>query len=280
MALDIRLDKVGADVEFFLLDKEGKPVPCIGIVGGTKSKPLPLISGRPGYMIQEDNVALEWGIPPAPDKWSFIYSCMRAQEEIEEKLRPLELKSAIVPSMRFTKEQLDHPQAKHLGCEEDFNVWEREVNDTPDITGENETLRTTGGHVHLSYFLEGRVPQYPKDLDALECVVMACDLFIASASIILDKDKERRKLYGKAGAFRPKPYGVEYRTLSCFWTANPRLIAWVYDQIELVFSNLRGLESPHKWLKEHKDMVTKIINNGDEPMARNLMSKYSIRLPQ
>ena len=39
-------------------------------------------------------------------------------------------------------------------------------------------------------------------------------------SVLYDADTERRKLYGKAGAMRYKPYGVEYRTLSNAWLKN------------------------------------------------------------
>ncbi len=48
-----------------------------------------------------------------------------------------------------------------------------------------------------------------------------------------DKDTERRGMYGKAGAFRPKPYGVEYRTLSNAWLSNDERIS-IQSEIDML----------------------------------------------
>lgn len=279
--MNIQLDKVGADVEWFLVDQNGKPIPCINVVGGTKDKPLPLIPGKVGYMIQEDNVSLEWGIPPAGTRQEFLYSCMRAREAIEDKLRSFDLKPSIVPSMRFTKEQLDHPQAKTLGCEPDYCVWDRSENEKPDIGGENETLRSGGGHVHISFKVGDETPSFPKHLPQMEAIVMAFDYWVTLGFVIMDTDKERRKLYGKAGAFRPKPYGVECRALSNLWSSDPVLTEWVYDQVEAMFGYLRKSGADcHKWLFSQKDKLVPVINNGDPVAARAMLNAMSIRLPR
>lgn len=274
----VKLDKVGADIEYFLLDKEGKPVPCIGIVGGTKDKPLPLISGMEGYTIQEDNVSLEWGIPPAPDKWSFVYSCLRAREEIDSILKSKELSASVVSSMRFDAKQLEHPQAKTLGCESDYNVWERTENPKPDITGENETLRTAAAHIHISFTVDDEPIQLPLHLPEVELIVKACDVYIGLASVLLDSDQERRKLYGKAGAFRPKPYGVEYRVPGNFWTKEPYLIAWIYDQIKHII-NQANSHSFGGAVMEYKEFILKAINESNQTMAKTVMSNWGIHLP-
>jgi hypothetical protein len=58
----------------------------------------------------------------------------------------------------------------------------------------------------------------------------------------------RRELYGKAGAFRPKPYGVEYRVLSNRWLNSEALIRWVYNQSQLGMAR-RGLED-NNWAED------------------------------
>ncbi len=59
------------------------------------------------------------------------------------------------------------------------------------------------------------------------------DLFIGAQLVKYDKDTARRELYGKAGAFREKDYGVEYRTPSNYWITSQDMMRWVYGQCEL-----------------------------------------------
>ena len=63
---------LGTDTELFAVDKEGNPKSLCGLIGGTKKKPNPfskLLSKQFAY--QEDNVAIEFNIPPADniDGW-------------------------------------------------------------------------------------------------------------------------------------------------------------------------------------------------------------------
>jgi hypothetical protein len=55
------------------------------------------------------------------------------------------------------------------------------------------------------------------------------DLFLGVPSILMDKGDVRKQLYGSAGAYRDKPYGGEYRTLSNFWIFDNHLIEWVWN---------------------------------------------------
>jgi len=47
--------------------------------------------------------------------------------------------------------------------------------------------------------------------------VKQLDWYLGGWSTQVDPDTVRRNLYGKSGAMRFKPYGVEYRVLSNFW---------------------------------------------------------------
>jgi hypothetical protein len=80
-------------------------------------------------------------------------------------------------------------------------------------------------------------------------------------------------MYGQAGAFRIKPYGMEYRVLSNAWLQTPELMGWVYDNTIKALSNLMGGgECPPE--------VRDVINTSDVNAARDLCAFNGISLPQ
>jgi len=206
---------VGADPELFLVDNNKKLISAVNLIGGTKENPLPL--ELPGCAIQEDNVAAEFNIPACTTFEEFNTSIQFVLQHLTYKVKPLGLSLASkIASHTFTDDQLETWQALVFGCEPDFNAWTNKQNPSPKVN--NPNLRSAGGHIHVG-----------TDLDKLE-VIKSMDLHLGVQSLVLDKDTERRKLYGKAGAFRPKPYGVEYRTLSNFWIWSEENIKWAWDK--------------------------------------------------
>jgi len=57
-------------------------------------------------------------------------------------------------------------------------------------------------------------------------------LLVGVPSLWLDQDPtspRRRAIYGKAGRYRTKPYGMEYRPLGNFWLESPDMVSLIYD---------------------------------------------------
>jgi hypothetical protein len=249
----------GADPELFLVDKEGQPVTSIGLIGGTKSKPRDLGNG---YALQEDNVAVEFNIPPTNNSRQFVASIQYALGVIKQDIKDKELDIAIVPTMEFYPMQLAHPQAQELGCEPDYNAWSREVNPRPKAP---ELLRSSGGHLHIGY-------ANPNDEDSI-ALIKAHDLFCGVASVLYDSDTRRREIYGKAGAHRIKGYGVEYRTLSNFWIKTPELTNWLFEQSEKAVNFINsGQEIPLKW----GNKIIECINTGNKSLVAQIDREYKV----
>jgi hypothetical protein len=63
------------------------------------------------------------------------------------------------------------------------------------------------------------------------CIALAkqLDYYLGIPSLIYDDGVKRRTLYGAPGAFRPKPYGMEYRVLSNAWLRSEGLMRWVFN---------------------------------------------------
>ena len=70
---------IGTDPELFLRDERtGAVASVVGLIGGTKEEPLPMEGMREGFALQEDNVMLEFNIPPAEDETQFSDSIGQA----------------------------------------------------------------------------------------------------------------------------------------------------------------------------------------------------------
>lgn len=249
--------KIGADPELFL-EKDGVIISAEGLIGGTKEDPKPI--SNEGHFIQEDNVMIEFNIPACDNEKDFTKNINYVKDYLELHAMSLGAKLNFSASGLLDKKQLKTKQAKQFGCDPDFNVYLKDVNPKPNA---RTNMRTCGGHIHIGY-------KNP-DQEVSEQLVKAMDAVLGLQSLFLDPDDRRRKMYGKAGSFRFKEYGVEYRTLSNFWITNDELISWAFNAtmtaIELVMSNdiLK--------IDQYSSDIERAINTADRNLAKDLLKK-------
>ena len=205
---------IGADPEFFIKKKYGGYTSAVGLIGGSKWEPKKI--DEDGHAILEDNVAVEFNIKPASSFDEFRSSIHKVLDHIRGILPGYEFSKESAVS--FPQEELMTPEAQMFGCEPDFDAWRECVNEKPCTDDKN--LRSAGGHIHVGSDLAINNPV---------AVIRAMDLFLGVPSTQLDAGTLRRELYGKAGCFRAKSYGAEYRTLSNFWIFDDSLIQWAFD---------------------------------------------------
>lgn len=253
--------RLGADPEVFINKPTGLLAAC-GKIGGTKTSPLQLPNMPVGFTIQEDNVAVEFGIPPAKTEPEFITSILDVQkvglQYIREKAVNKRLNFSKLSCTVFPEKQLKHPGALVFGCEPDFNAWTGQQN--PYIIISDPLLRSAGGHIHVETTLDKAK------------VIKAMDITVGLASLFLDaKGTQRRALYGKAGAMRPKPYGVEYRVPSNFWIFSENLISSMWFRTKHALNLVEDGVSFSFLGKKVQDA----INFNDLKAAETLLSKFS-----
>jgi hypothetical protein len=223
---------IGADPELFL-EREVNGLmmnsSAFGMIEGTKANPKKVKRGA----VQVDGMALEFNINPAKSEAEFCYNVEQVMAHLRRMI-PKEYQFKVEPHVYFSEKVLatQPEEALELGCDPDFNAWTGEENPTPKS---NDGLRTASGHVHIGW-TKGQDPRNPYHLDACYLLVRLLDLHLGLPALLLDpRGGTRRRLYGRAGAFRPKPYGVEYRVLSNFWIKSLPLTAWVYRQTRAAF---------------------------------------------
>lgn len=249
----------GCDPELFLRDpRDGRMISSIGLIGGSKREPLPIGNG---CAVQEDNVAVEFNIPPSNTVDAFIESINFSLSVIKERAEELGLELCIQPSAEFDDEMLDSPGAREFGCEPDYNAWNGNKNPRPKC--DNKALRSAGGHIHIAL---------PSEVDR-EKVVRAMDLFVGCQMLKFDQDTKRRSLYGKPGAYRPKKYGVEYRTASNAWITSDERIRWVWDQTERAIAFAENMPD---FTREQGQRIQDCINNSDLSLLEELSQEFGL----
>ncbi len=244
---------VGADPELFMKNPNTNAfVSAHDRVPGTKYEPFKVPNGA----IQVDGTALEFNIDPAHSVEEFVANIKSVKQTLESYVpgfnvvaEPVALYDADYWVFEVTAE------AKTLGCDPDFNGWTEEQNPPPNAG--DKPFRTASGHVHIGWTKDEDV--FDKDHYLLCCkMARQMDYYLGIYSLLWDQDDTRRNLYGKAGAFRPKPYGVEYRVLSNRWLDNDKLMAWVYNAVQAGVK--QGFEG--NWAEdEFGQLAQHIINN-------------------
>lgn len=251
---------IGCDPELFLHHK-GKFISAIDLIGGSKQMPKP-IGDVAGYAVQEDNVAVEFNVPPATSCEQFVKSIQWTINEIEKMVTPYELSLSQAASAVFNPDQLEHPKAQEFGCDPDFNAWTKRVNPRPKT--EDPNFRTCGGHVHVG-----------TELDPI-LVVRAMDVFLGVPSVIIDTDTERRRLYGKPGAYRKTSFGVEYRVLSNFWIWEKELIEMVFEQTQKALHFATTERSKALFDAKYGSWIQKAILNNNKNDAHHIINHFGV----
>jgi hypothetical protein len=257
---------LGCDPELFIFDKENQEyVGAHGLVPGTKSEPHFF---EDGSMVQVDGLAAEFGIAPAETEQEFVDKILSVKQRLQTIIGSrYELHS--VPHVVFSEYQMSQqlPENLALGCEPDFNAWTMTANSAPEAP---RLMRSGGGHIHIGLGVD--LPIDSEDhFNHCALLVRQLDATVGLCSTMWDKDTVRRSIYGKPGAFRPKSYGLEYRTPSNAWVANEKLIRIVYK------FTLKAIEALHKndFRAQVESLVTGNILEGRSFRATKLYETWN-----
>lgn len=257
---------IGADPELFLINPDNNTlVSAIDKFGGTKDIPVPLGIGD-GYNVLEDNVMVEFNIPPAFTADRFVEHIQKSLNKIEQKANAMGYDLSTLASGHFSLSELEDWRSWVFGCDPDYNAYTQKKNPSPSVESDPE-FRTCGGHVHVGVEELKEAP-----FEEVCRAVAFCDLHLGIPSMYFDKDTKRRERYGKAGAFRVKPYGFEYRTLSNFWIFHTDLIKWVYYATQQAVKHYRsGFD-----LTPYYDDLQKAINENDKSAQEFLIRQFNL----
>ncbi|MCA9381304.1 hypothetical protein KC678_03495 [Candidatus Dojkabacteria bacterium] len=240
---------IGADPEVFM-KLDGKFVSAHPYIFGTKNKPFKVEHGA----VQVDGMALEFNIDPSNSFEEFNSNLNIVQEQLLNML-PAGSEFMTDATVEFDKMFLETVPYYNriLGCEPDYNAYTMRKNKKP---SDSTLMRTAGGHIHIGG-INTNNPTNQGHMSMASRLSKLLDERIGVYSLLWDKDDKRRSLYGKAGSFRPKTYGMEYRSLSNAWIFNEKIVSFIYngvqEALELLF-DLDYIPNPD---------VQRIINESD-----------------
>ena len=239
---------IGSDFEV-MLKRGNKYVSVEGLIGGTKRKPVWYEHGN----LQEDNVLAESAILPCYNKDEFISRMQAMNGLLYSMAEQHNVKIATNASGSYDEEMLATKQAQEFGCDKDFNAYTEMEQPSPNA---NTSIRSAGGHVHIGVE-DTSIPYMLRLAKAMDAYV-AVPLMLICGKQQRHEEVQRRSLYGQAGSFRLKEYGIEYRALSNYWTFDDNLISFVYEAteraVEFAFHTNQDIDS---------DKTIPVINNGD-----------------
>lgn len=257
---------IGADPEIFV-KRDGALISAHGLVEGTKESPKPVSLGA----VQVDGMALEFNIDPASNEDQFVHHINTVMAQLGDMVPDCELE--VVPVAHFGRDLIDAQpeEAKELGCEPDYDAYTGRENNPPNA---EVPFRTAAGHVHIG-FCESADIRDANHKDMCEALVRELDVYLGLASLFFDNDTVRRELYGRAGAYRPKSYGCEYRVLSNQWLADEELMRWVVRSVNAAVACLMQKGG----ISAEIDDVADIINTSDLERAKAIINKYDLEVP-
>lgn len=252
---------IGSDIEVFVA-KGDEIVSAEGLIKGTKEKPHK--TGRKGCATSLDNISAEFTVNPTRDYQEMWEDIVFNLNYLENSL-PDGYSIAIQASAHL-KSGLDTPNARLIGCEPDWCVYTQEVNVKPDIS--EMDLRVCGGHIHIG------AKELQGNLSLCEAVIKALDVYVGLPSVLLDDDRERRELYGKAGALRFPKHGVEYRTPSNFWIKSKEMVEWMFQNVDMAIQSVNNGVS----FQELESEIVSTIDTCDVEKAETLCKQLNIPL--
>lgn len=258
---------VGADPELAIVNGS-KFVPCLDKIKGTKSDPFAVEGSKCGLKIQEDNVALEFNVMPSTVK-NFSTTINTALKELHKVVA-----DAFGPghsyigtdSALFTAKQLEHPKAQTFGCDPDFLAHARGAKRMPLDPKKMGNTRFFGGHIHIGY--DKQQPGTPNYIPEW-AIVQGMDVtYMLDVVDGVDQQAGRRNFYGLAGLFRPKSYGLEYRTPSPYWLSNLQRAQRIINAAQAIVSR------PTEFRRFHQQINWPVVQSAIDTGGRITGAQY------
>lgn len=262
---------IGSDVECFVKSRDtGEVLAACGMLEGSKGSPFSL---GDGYGVQEDNVTVEFNVPPAKTSQEFYDILIEGRNRVREYVAgrfsgPTDL--AFTSAATLRADQLKHPLAKQFGCVPELDAYGMGNSFPCPKIGTTRT-RFAGFHLHFGFKDEKElaVPGF------VAVTLLEALLHNYGKDRIVDDTHSagglaRKKFYGKPGAYRDTAYpggyfGFEYRCMG----------AGAFNELKLVVDSLDSIWESLERVCADRVLAARVYRELDLVALRN--REFSMR---
>lgn len=257
---------IGCDPELFCFDTvAGEYVSADPFIPGTKAEPYLVTDGA----LQLDGTACELNIDPTDDADVFVNRLFNVVQAANSFL-PEHVELRARPTVNYYLSYYNGlpDSCKILGCDPDRSAYNRgQLNPIPQITTLGRVFG--GGHIHVGWTSDqSGTNRLHKEL----CMglVKQMDYYVGLQMTVWDAGDEdpRVQHYGKAGNFRVKPYGVEYRTPSNIWVGDPNKAKRIHELSMLAATRFRDGECLDG---DYRGLARELIDTSNTEEAEGLL---------
>ena len=225
--------KIGADIECFLRDSDDQIINAANQIKQSRENPYK----KQKIKIHHDNVLAEFSIPVCENGKEFFINITNGLYLLEKLSHPYKMDFSAASSI--SDAIMKDKNATENGCNDETNAYTLTLNTEIESFIKNSKFRTCGGHIHIGF------EENDELLDPIikPLFIYMLDLFLAIPSVIIERDITqviRRQAFGKAGSYRSKNYGLEYRVLSSWWVTKPEYIAMIYNIVDFVYYEMQN----------------------------------------
>lgn len=211
---------IGSDPELFLSNTDGTFFSAYGgPVKGTKAKPEETAYGA----IQVDGMALELNTIPTEDLDEFDGFIEAGLDDVRKRFPDQRISDRAYFPIPRTFLDAQPKAATAFGCEPAYSSqWKKAIGMSS--LAEADNGRAAGGHIHIGW-CTGVIPTSIQHISQCATAVKALD-FTVGAWVCQQQPaaaRAKRHIWTPAGSFRPKSYGLEYRTLDNGWLFDAKL---------------------------------------------------------
>jgi hypothetical protein len=284
MNKELVITTYGSDPEYAVVDSNDNVVIIEEYLPGSKAQPFDL---GDGIGVQPDGVAIEMTIPPCNSKKEYLDAMLLAQDKANTIVKAInpEYKIKALSSAKYAVEELEkHPNCMQFGCSKSFNAWTMGETYVPPASSVGE-YRSFGSHIHCGITnLKDSDEEFASSITTL---MKTLDVFVGIPSVFIDRDVDRRRIYGTAGDFRYRELKnclvVEYRVLGGALLESEETMGWVFDAIQSGIKHYNencNNEDYLNMLEECDYEIQNCIKTGDTNVASTICQIFDVAIPQ